>query len=69
MGLAAAPTVVSSAWIAVDVLTILGVIALPLALGFVARRRLNVGWRYFWFGALIFLIFQLVTRVPIVQVV
>lgn len=69
MVVAAASTSVSSAWIAFDVLTIVGVIALPLVLGLIARRRLNVGWRYFWFGALIFLLFQLVTRVPIVQII
>lgn len=69
MSVAAASTTVSSAWIAFDVVTVVGVIVLPLVLGLIARRRLNVGWRYFWFGALIFLIFQLVTRVPIVQIV
>src|SRR5215470_12197080 len=69
MSVAAASTSVSSAWIAFDVATIVGVIALPLVLGLIARRRLNVEWRYFWFGALIFLLFQLVTRVPIVQII
>jgi uncharacterized membrane protein YhfC len=63
-----APIAVGSGWIVVDVATILGMIALPLLLGLVARRRLNVVWRYFWFGALIFLLFQLVTRVPLVQI-
>jgi uncharacterized membrane protein YhfC len=41
-------------------------VALPLVLALVARRRLGVGWRYFGYGALIFLLFQLVTRVPII---
>lgn len=42
------------------------VIVYPLALGVIARKKLGVGWKYFWFGALVFLVFQLVTRVPIV---
>lgn len=69
MAVAATSLSASTAWVVVDVVTILGMIALPLVLGLIARRRLNVGWRYFWFGALIFLLFQLVTRVPIVQIV
>jgi uncharacterized membrane protein YhfC len=36
----------------------------PLAVAFVARRRLNLGWKYIAFGALIFLVFQLLTRIP-----
>ncbi len=40
----------------------------PLALALAARRWLRVGWRYFWFGALIFLLFQVVTRIPAVTV-
>lgn len=43
-------------------------IAYPLALALVARRRLHVGWRYFWFGALIFLLFQVVTRIPAITI-
>ncbi|HEY7417903.1 MAG TPA: YhfC family glutamic-type intramembrane protease, partial [Ktedonobacteraceae bacterium] len=42
------------------------VIAYPIVLAIIARKRLHVGWRYFWFGVLIFLIFQLATRVPAV---
>lgn len=44
-------------------------ILLPLALALLVRRRLGVGWRYFAYGALIFLLFQLVTRVPLVQLI
>jgi uncharacterized membrane protein YhfC len=44
-------------------------IALPLALGMFARRRLGVSWRYFGYGALIFLLFQLITRVPLIQII
>lgn len=44
-------------------------ILLPLALALLVQRRLGVGWRYFAYGALIFLLFQLVTRVPLVQLI
>jgi uncharacterized membrane protein YhfC len=42
-------------------------IAAPLVIATIAQRRLQVGWRYWGFGALIFLLFQLLTRVPAVQ--
>jgi ABC-2 type transport system ATP-binding protein len=42
------------------------VIVFPIVLGALARRRLGVGWRYFGYGALIFTLFQLITRVPAV---
>jgi uncharacterized membrane protein YhfC len=44
-------------------------VAYPLVLAFIARRRLSVGWRYFLYGALIFFLFQLITRVPAVQII
>lgn len=56
-------------WIATAIAAILFDILYPLALGLLARRRLGVGWRYFGYGALIFVLFQLVTRVPAVQVI
>lgn len=59
----------SSGWIAASVTAIVFMIVYPLVLAAIARRRLGVGWRYFWFGALIFAIFQLATRVPAVQVI
>jgi uncharacterized membrane protein YhfC len=40
-------------------------VALPLVLALVVWRKLGVGWRYFGYGALIFLLFQLVSRIPI----
>ena len=58
----------STARIATTIAAILFEIALPLVLGFIARRRLGVGWRYFGYGALIFFLFQLISRVPLVQV-
>lgn len=49
--------------------TSLFAIAYPFVLGGVATRRLRLGWRYFWYGALIFAVFQLVTRVPAIQII
>lgn len=40
----------------------------PIVLVFVAQRRLQVGWRFFAYGSLIFILFQLVTRIPLVLV-
>jgi uncharacterized membrane protein YhfC len=60
---------ISSAFIAATGLAVLFQIFYPIGLAIVARRRLKVGWRYFGYGALIFLLFQLVTRIPLVQVV
>ena len=56
----------SVAWFLVSGLAIVFVIVYPFGLAILAHQRLRVGWRYFWYGALIFLLFQLVTRVPIV---
>jgi len=47
---------------------IIFVIVYPIVLAIIARKKLHVGWRYFWFGVLIFLFFQLLTRVPAVQI-
>jgi uncharacterized membrane protein YhfC len=55
-------------WIAAMVVAISIEIVVPLVLGWVAGRVLGVGWRYFWYGALIFFLFQIVTRLPVVQV-
>src|SRR5919109_334441 len=51
--------------------TIAGLLAilLPLALAIIAWRRLGAGWRYFAYGALIFFLFQIITRVPAVAVI
>ena len=51
------------------IFTIGFVIVYPLLLAVVAHRRLGVSWRYFGFGALIFFLFQIITRVPAVQVI
>jgi uncharacterized membrane protein YhfC len=58
----------SAARIGLTIAAVLFEIALPLALAIVARRRLGVSWRYFGYGALIFFLFQLISRVPLVQI-
>ncbi len=64
-----APTLqVSSAWLAMTAVAAVLVIVLPFILGMIARKRLGVGWKYFWFGAVVFLFSQLLTRVPLVIV-
>lgn len=54
-------------WVAAIAATLFEV-ALPIALIAIARSRLKVGWRYAAYGALIFFIFQLITRLPLIQV-
>src|SRR4051812_2547146 len=59
------PVHISNAWVAATIAALMFDILYPLGIGLVARRRLGVGWRYFGYGALIFVLFQLITRVPI----
>ena len=59
------PVQISNAWVAAMIAALLFDILYPLALGLFARRRLGVSWRYFGYGALIFVLFQLISRVPI----
>jgi uncharacterized membrane protein YhfC len=59
------PVQISNGWVAAAIAAILFDIFYPLALGVFVRRRLGVSWRYFGYGALIFVLFQLVSRVPI----
>jgi uncharacterized membrane protein YhfC len=44
-------------------------ILFPLVVGFWIHRHYKVRWRFFLYGALVFFLSQLVTRVPIVQVI
>ena len=39
----------------------------PLAVAIWLQRRLRVAWRYFGYGALVFLVFQILTRLPAMQ--
>jgi uncharacterized membrane protein YhfC len=41
---------------------------LPIGLALWLRRRFGISWRYFFYGALIFAAFQLLTRVPLVAI-
>ena len=58
----------SGAWWVASIGAIIFVIALPIALIIIAHARLKVGWRYAAYGALIFFAFQLISRVPLIQV-
>ncbi len=40
----------------------------PLVLAVIARRRLGVAWRYFGYGALVFFLFQIASRIPLTTV-
>jgi uncharacterized membrane protein YhfC len=55
-------------WIAATVAAIAVQVVTPIVAAGVVGRRLGVGWRFFGYGALIFLAFQMLTRVPLVQV-
>jgi uncharacterized membrane protein YhfC len=52
-------------WLVMSVITAAFVIVYPICLGVIAHKKLAVGWKYFWFGALVFLVFQLLTRIPL----
>lgn len=57
---------ISAGRIAATIVAILFEALFPLAAAWLVSRRLHVSWRYFAYGAIIFLIFQLISRVPIV---
>jgi uncharacterized membrane protein YhfC len=59
------PVQISNTWVAATIAALVFDILYPLALGLFARRRLGVSWRYFGYGVLIFVLFQLISRVPI----
>jgi len=50
------------------VIALLIQILFPIALMVWFQRRYSVGWRVFLYGALIFFVFQMITRVPVVLV-
>ncbi len=60
---------INPGWIAGMIVSIVFVIVYPLVLAILAHRRLRVSWRYFGFGALIFFLFQIISRVPAVQLI
>jgi uncharacterized membrane protein YhfC len=51
------------------IVSIVFVFLYPLVLAVVAHWRLYVGWRYVGYGAIVFFVFQMVTRVPAVQLI
>lgn len=59
---------INTAWLIAAICSALFVIVYPLVLAVLAHQRLKVSWRYFGYGALIFFLFQLISRVPIVAV-
>jgi uncharacterized membrane protein YhfC len=58
----------SAAWWGVSLGVIAFYVLFPIALIIIARSRLKVGWRYAGYGALIFFLFQIITRLPAIQV-
>jgi uncharacterized membrane protein YhfC len=58
---------ISAGRVAATVAAILFETLFPLAVAWFVGRRLRVSWRYFAYGAVIFLIFQVITRVPLVM--
>lgn len=42
-------------------------ILFPLLVAFFIWRRLRVAWRFFWYGALVFFVTQILIRIPLVQ--
>ncbi|HEX9039024.1 MAG TPA: YhfC family glutamic-type intramembrane protease [Ktedonobacterales bacterium] len=57
----------SAAWWSASIAAVALEILLPIVLILIARGRLKVGWRYAGYGALIFFLFQIVTRLPLIQ--
>lgn len=49
--------------------TVAFMVIYPVVLGTVAHKRLHVGWRYFAFGAIVFLLSQGLSRIPLVQLI
>ncbi|MBV9616962.1 MAG: YhfC family intramembrane metalloprotease [Ktedonobacteraceae bacterium] len=58
---------VSPALLVMVVVATIFVVVLPFILGGIAHKKLAVGWKYFWFGALVMLVAQPLTRVPLID--
>lgn len=41
----------------------------PVLVGLFTKKRFGVSWKYFFYGAGIFIIFQLITRIPIISLI
>jgi uncharacterized membrane protein YhfC len=59
----------NSGFVIATAFSIVFVIVYPIVLALLAHRQLRVGWRYVGYGAIVFFVFQLVTRVPAVQLI
>lgn len=57
----------SNTFIGFTIAAIVFEILFPLVVAYLVGRRLQVSWRYFGYGALIFVLFQLLSRVPLMQ--
>ncbi len=58
----------SAAWWGASLGVVVFYVLYPIALIIIAHSRLKVGWRYAGYGALIFFLFQIISRVPLIQV-
>jgi uncharacterized membrane protein YhfC len=61
--------VADSPFVIASLLSVSFMIAYPIVVAGAVHRRLYVGWRYFFYGALVFLIAQGLIRIPLVQLV
>ena len=59
---------ISATLLVIAIVAAVFVIVYPFILAGIAHRGLAVSWKYFWFGALVFLVFQLLTRLPLLAV-
>jgi uncharacterized membrane protein YhfC len=57
---------VNTGWLMSTAIATLFVILYPVVLAIIANRRLKVSWRYAGYGVLIFFLFQMISRVPLV---
>ena len=57
---------IHTGWLISLAITSIFAVVYPFVLAIITRLRLSVRWRYFWYGTLVFLVFQLLTRVPAV---
>jgi uncharacterized membrane protein YhfC len=55
----------SGAWTATTLITIVFIILYSFVLAAFVRQRFAVRWKYFGFGALIFFLFQIISRIPL----
>ncbi|GCE20866.1 YhfC family intramembrane metalloprotease [Dictyobacter kobayashii] len=59
---------VSPALFVIATVVAIFVIVLPFIFGSIAHKKFAVGWKYFWFGALVMLVSQPLMRVPLIEV-